>query len=71
MGRTCRGICIMHKADPVPNKVRYKLGQKRCTFCGLFLTTEQTRCLCCQAVLRTKARSKKSGRFKENPEISK
>ena len=63
MGRTCRGICLMHKADPVPNKVRYKMGQKRCTFCGLFLTTEKTRCLCCQAVLRTKARGKSSKGF--------
>lgn len=59
MGRTCRGICVMHKAEPVPNRVRYKLGQKRCTFCGLFLTTEKIRCVCCQAVLRTKARGKK------------
>jgi hypothetical protein len=67
MGRTCRGICLMYKADPVPNKVRYKMGQKRCTFCGLFLTTEKTRCLCCQAVLRTKARGKSSKGFEDHP----
>lgn len=59
VGRTCRGICQMHKAEPVPNRVRYEVGQKRCTFCGLFLTTESIRCVCCKAVLRTKARGKK------------
>ena len=28
----------MHKADAVPNKIRYEIGQKRCTFCGIFLS---------------------------------
>jgi len=37
MGKTCRGICILHKAKPVPNRIRYELGHKRCTFCGVFL----------------------------------
>jgi hypothetical protein len=60
MGRTCRGICQMHKAVPVPNKIRYEIGQKRCTFCGIFLSVEDTRCICCRAVLRTKARGKKN-----------
>jgi len=26
----------MHKAEPVSNKIRYEIGQKRCTFCGIF-----------------------------------
>jgi hypothetical protein len=59
VGRTCRGICQIHKADAVPNKIRYDIGQKRCTFCGIFLDIEDTRCICCKAVLRTRARSKK------------
>ncbi len=59
MGRTCRGICLMHKAKPVPNRIRYGIGQKRCTFCGIFLSINDTRCICCKAVLRTKPRSKK------------
>jgi hypothetical protein len=50
----------MHKADPVPNKIRYEIGQKRCTFCGIFLSVDDTRCICCKAVLRTKARGKKN-----------
>ncbi|HSB83385.1 MAG TPA: hypothetical protein VLD64_02705 [Nitrosarchaeum sp.] len=60
MGRTCRGICQMHKAESIPNKFRYETGQKRCTFCGIFLAVDDTRCICCKAVLRTKARCKKT-----------
>jgi len=49
----------MYKAEPVPNKIRYEIGQKRCTFCGIFLEVDEARCICCKAVLRTKARGKK------------
>jgi len=49
----------MHKAEPVPNKIRYEIGQKRCTFCGIFLEIDEIRCLCCKAVLRTKPRGKR------------
>ena len=40
MGRTCRNICKRYQADPVPNKIRYEIGQKRCTFCGIFLSLD-------------------------------
>jgi hypothetical protein len=60
MGRTCRGLCLVHKADAVSNKIRYKIGQKRCTFCGIFLSVDDVRCICCRAVLRTSARGKKN-----------
>jgi hypothetical protein len=54
----------MHEAKSVSNKIRYQIGHKRCTFCGIFLSIEDARCICCKAVLRTKARSKKrSGGF--------
>lgn len=59
MGRTCKGICILHQAEPTPNKVRYDMGQKRCTYCGIFILTEKIRCLCCKTILRTKPRGKK------------
>ena len=59
MGRTCRNICTRYQADPVPNKIRYEIGQKRCTFCGIFLSLDDVRCICCKAVLRTKPRSKR------------
>jgi len=49
----------MYRADAVSNKIRYEIGQKRCTFCGIFLSIDETRCICCKAVLRTKPRSKK------------
>jgi hypothetical protein len=49
----------MHEAKSVSNKIRYQIGHKRCTFCGIFLSIEDARCICCKAVLRTKARSKK------------
>lgn len=44
-------------ARSAANKIRYDIGQKRCTFCGLFLKVEDVRCICCKAVLRTKPRS--------------
>ncbi|MGY5140610.1 MAG: hypothetical protein ACW9W9_04295 [Candidatus Nitrosopumilus sp. Bin_571-38] len=50
----------MHKAEPVSNKIRYEIGQKRCTFCGIFFLLDDIRCICCKAVLRTKPRSRKS-----------
>ena len=59
MGRTCRNICTRYQAKAVPNKIRYEIGQKRCTFCGIFLTLDDVRCICCKAVLRTKPRSKR------------
>ena len=59
MARTCKNICLMHKAEPAPNKIRYEIGQKRCTFCGIFLSIPDSRCICCKAVLRTNPRSKK------------
>ena len=59
LGRTCRNICKRYQAEAVPNKIRYEIGQKRCTFCGIFMTNCDTRCVCCKAVLRTKPRSKK------------
>ncbi len=37
MGRTCNNICERHKAAPAPNRIRYEIGQKRCTFCGIFV----------------------------------
>jgi len=59
VGRTCKGICLRYKAEPAPNRIRYDVGQKRCTFCGIFLKVDDPRCICCKAVLRTKARGKK------------
>ena len=59
MARSCKGICQMMAADSVPNKMRYKLGHKRCSYCGIFFSTGESRCPCCKAALRTKARGKR------------
>jgi hydrogenase nickel incorporation protein HypA/HybF len=58
MGRTCRGICIYSKGVPMSNGKRYENGQKRCSYCGLFLETSEVRCPCCKTILRVKSRSK-------------
>lgn len=58
MVRSCKGICESLAADSVPNKMRYKLGHKRCSYCGIFFSTEDVRCPCCKAALRTKPRGK-------------
>lgn len=65
MGRTCKGICLRYRAESVPNKIRYEIGHKRCTFCGLFLKIDEIRCICCKAVLRTKPRGSKEKKQKE------
>ena len=58
MGRACRGICVQLEGVSMSNALRYKSGQKRCTFCSLFLDTLEIRCPCCKVILRTKSRSK-------------
>ena len=59
MGRSCRGICHLMAAESVPNRIRYSIGHKRCSYCGIYFSTNEARCPCCQAALRTKPRSKK------------
>lgn len=54
----CSGICIRYKNSPMPNGLKYKQGHKRCSYCGLFLNTQNARCPCCKITLRTKPRKK-------------
>jgi len=67
MGRTCRGICVLHKGSKIPNGHIYKFGNKRCSFCCIFMHTKNIRCPCCKAILRTKARNNRKESF-SNPE---
>ena len=59
MGRSCRGICESLAAESIPNKLRYEMGHKRCSHCGIFFSIPEIRCPCCKAALRTKPRGKK------------
>lgn len=56
MTSCCRGICQFHRIDALQPKDKYKKGQKRCTYCGIFLETKDNRCPCCRSILRTKSR---------------
>lgn len=38
------------------NGMRYERGQKRCTYCAVFLSTDGIRCPCCSTILRTRPR---------------
>ena len=59
MGVMCSGICIRYKSSTMPNGLKYAQGHKRCSYCGLFMDVENTRCPCCKIILRTKSRRKK------------
>ncbi len=39
-------------------RFKYQEGQKRCSFCGIFIDCEGARCPCCNTILRTKARNR-------------
>jgi len=60
MVQVCKGICNRYEAPSMPNYLRYK-GCKRCTMCDCYFITEELTCICCQARLRNKARSRKRG----------
>ncbi len=57
MGQMCKGVCIQYKGPRIQNGKRYESGQKRCSYCDLFIQTEEIRCPCCGVTLRTKPRS--------------
>ena len=59
MGASCKGICIQMRHSAVPNSKKYEIGLKRCSWCEVFLLTEEIRCPCCKMILRTKSRNKK------------
>lgn len=59
MGASCKGICHQLKTSIVPNSQKYEFGLKRCSWCEVWLETDEVRCSCCKMILRTKARSKK------------
>jgi len=58
LAATCRGICQDFKSTGTSMKLKYQEGQKRCTFCGVFMSVEGYRCPCCRITLRTRARNR-------------
>ena len=57
---SCNGVCLRYKAiNGTPRHGRYRLGQKRCQICDLFVFWEGIRCPCCGFILRTKPRNSK------------
>ncbi|MEE9511647.1 MAG: hypothetical protein V3V38_01200 [Nitrosopumilaceae archaeon] len=57
---SCKGICGMFKAECPEDGIRYAHGQKRCSYCEIYLVWERRSCPCCGTPLRTKSREKQS-----------
>jgi len=53
---TCNGICEKLETRTISTAKKYRNGQKRCTLCGVFFTTKNNRCPCCNVKLRTRPR---------------
>lgn len=53
----CKGVCESFKGNSIAYKFRYEQGQKRCTFCNIFIEFSGNRCPCCGCALRIKART--------------
>ena len=58
MGASCKGICRLSEKIKVPNSRKYEYGLKRCSWCDVYMATEEIRCPCCKMILRTKARNR-------------
>jgi hypothetical protein len=58
----CSSICHRYKVTTkTPNNIRYKIGQKWCGNCTLFMYyDDDVKCPCCKATLRVTAKSRKS-----------
>jgi len=59
MGASCKGICNKLSINKIPNALKYQFGLKRCSWCEIWIDTEEVRCPCCRMILRTRARGKK------------
>ena len=55
MSCSCNGICTRQKSEPVRG---FHTGQKYCSVCTIYITTEKTFCQCCNRKYRTKMRSR-------------
>ena len=55
----CKGICSNYAVKKLRprHSGRYELGQKRCSFCEIYIIWDGTHCPCCGCFLRLKPRS--------------
>jgi len=56
---TCKGICVQYKSNKPIQGGRYKLGQKRCQICEIYIKVDGLWCPCCGYRLRTRPRNRK------------
>ncbi len=55
----CNGICSKHavRKPHTTDGGRYESGQKRCSFCDIYIIWDGDRCPCCSCILRKKPRT--------------
>ena len=60
----CKGICSNHAVKKLRpgHGGRYESGQKRCSFCEIYIIWDGERCPCCAGFLRAKPRNNESRR---------
>jgi len=56
----CKGICPQYATQKPLMNSRYDAGQKRCNTCAIFINYTGVLCPCCNVILRTHPKSKKS-----------
>jgi len=65
MSFNCKGVCTRYQAKK-PKEGRYASGQKRCSFCNVFMNWDGFWCPCCGSKLRLRSRNNiYKGRLKE------
>jgi uncharacterized paraquat-inducible protein A len=57
---TCQGICSRISGKVALDQRRYSDGRKRCSYCAVYIVTDEIHCPCCHIKLRTAARSSRS-----------
>ncbi len=55
---SCKGFCAKYMTSKLlhKNSGRYESGQKRCSFCEIYIIWDKIHCPCCGHVLRSKPR---------------
>ncbi len=52
----CNDVCLKYKANRPKDIGRYESGQKRCSYCGIFMTYDGLNCPCCATRLQYNGR---------------